>query len=138
MTGDAQEPTAIGTGGAGGPGAAAGPGTCGAAGGDVRITFARSGGVAGLCLACTVDTAELDDATRRRLLEQLAGLDLPSLAQAPPPPGRPVPDRFSYDLVVETGGERFDLSYGERGLPDGLRPLVQDLLERSRRRPPQG
>ncbi|MDP9496183.1 MAG: hypothetical protein M3P46_00650 [Actinomycetota bacterium] len=98
---------------------------------DVRITFARSGGFAGLCLECALDTAELDDPDRRSLLDSLAGLDLPALAQQSGGAGGP--DRFSYDLTVETGGQRYDLRYPERTLPDGLRPLVQQLVERSRR-----
>ena len=98
---------------------------------DVRITFARSGGFAGLGLGCSVDTAELDAPDRRSLLDSLAGLDLPALAQQSG--GAPGPDRFSYDLTVETGGQRYDLRYAERALPDGLKPLVQQLVERSRR-----
>lgn len=105
-------------------------------GDDVRITFARSGGFTGLGLECSIDTAQLDDPVRQRLLEQLAGLDLPALAEDASAGGpAPAPDRFQYDLTVEHGGRRYDLRYGERGLPDGLRPLVQQLVEQSRRRP---
>ena len=42
------------------------------------------------------------------------------------------PDRFSYALTIEAGGQVHDLHCGEGGLPQAVRPLVRALVSRAR------
>lgn len=112
-----------------------------------RLELVRSGGVAGLTLRATVDTAAAGEPDAAWFEEALAGVDVAALAgsaasagsaapQAPGggaerAPGRP--DRFGYRLVVERGGERHELRFGEQ-VPAELRPVVDRLVARAKQR----
>jgi hypothetical protein len=90
----------------------------------MRISFERSGGFAGVRLACEVDTSSLPPAEAAQLehLVARAGLD------ALPPMAPTDPDRFEYRLEVD--GRTF--TFGERQVRAALRPLLAALLDRAR------
>jgi hypothetical protein len=92
----------------------------------VRISVERSGGVAGLTLAASVDA----DALPAPLAATAAALDWGALG-GPVAPGRP--DAFSYRFDVEhAGGQRSQVVLGDGAVPDDLRPLLDELLARAR------
>jgi hypothetical protein len=99
--------------------------------GDARVRLRRTGGLAGVPVEATVDTAKLSPDEAAPILAALdaARLDSPDLATAtdaaPPAPGPP--DTFGYELEVTRGAQTRTLRFGERDVPDALRPLV-DLL----------
>ena len=97
-----------------------------------RIELVRSGGFAGLSLRCTVDTGAdpAVDADAAWYAEQLAALDLDSLAARPA--GAPQPDRYRYALSVHDDDGSHDLEFGETELPTALNPLVDALVARAR------
>lgn len=90
----------------------------------MRISLERSGGFAGVRLACTVDTSSLPPAEAARLehLVARAGLD------ALPPTAINEPDRFEYRLEVDDQ----TFTFGERQVRAALRPLLAELLDRAR------
>ncbi len=96
----------------------------------VRIELARSGGVAGITLRSSLDTAELP-AEEARVLEAL--VDELDLSELPGPGGRPgAVDRFQYDLTITRGGRRHMVSVGEKELTPPLRRLVDEVMARRR------
>lgn len=99
----------------------------------VRIELARSGGVAGITVRSSLDTADLP-ADEAAMLEAL--VDEVDLSGLPGPGVRPgAVDRFQYDLAITRGGRRQEVSVGEKELTPELRRLVQEVLAR-RRGPP--
>ena len=92
-----------------------------------RIELERTGGLAGVPVRVQVGP---DDADADRWTELLAAVDLARLDAAGPAGGGP--DRFSYALTIEAGGQVHDLHCGERGLPQAVRPLVRALVSRAR------
>ncbi len=92
-----------------------------------RISLERTGGFAGTPLRVQVGADE-PDADRWNGL--LAGVDLEELDEAPVDPAGA--DRFTYELRVWTGGGVHAVRYGERSLPEQVRPLVQELLAHAR------
>jgi emfourin len=110
-----------------------------------RIELVRSGGFAGLSLRAAVDTAAPDDPDAAWFARALEGLDLSGLAAGDdagddpavdgpgtPPPGPGQPDRFHYDLAVDSDDGRQELSFGETAVPEALRPVVDRLVQRAR------
>lgn len=92
----------------------------------MRIAFERSGGMAGLVLAATVEA----DALPPGLAEQATGLDWSSLPAQAPAPTRS--DGFTYRLeVTRSGGGSTQVVLGEPP-PAELRPLLDELLARAR------
>jgi hypothetical protein len=96
----------------------------------VRVQVTRRGGIAGIALGATIDTAELppDDAARA----ESALRDLP-WGRPPPEPG--LPDRFRYELTIAEEGDDRSTVLGEHELPAGLRPLLDLLAQRGEIRP---
>ena len=97
-----------------------------------RLELVRSGGFAGLSLRAEVDTSAGDDPDAQWFDEALAGVDVAALV-AREAPGVPTsPDRFTYRLAVDRDGQRQELTFGERGVPEPLRPVVDRLVARAR------
>jgi hypothetical protein len=96
----------------------------------VRVQVTRRGGVAGIALRATIDTAELpnDDAARA----ESALRDLP-WGHPPSQPG--LPDRFRYELAIAEEGDDRLIVLGEHELPAALRPLLDLLAQRGEIRP---
>jgi emfourin len=98
-----------------------------------RVELVRSGGFAGLSLRAEVDTAAVDDPDAAWVDEALAGVDVDALAAGVTTPGGPgAPDRFTYRLAVDRDGRRSELTFGERAVPEPLRPVVDRLVARAR------
>jgi len=100
----------------------------------MRIYFQRMGGFAGLRMATTLDSHELEEEEVRTLAEEIqqAGFfELPKRLQ----PDRGAVDRFEYHITVEDEHKEHSIVVSEAAMPDSLRPLVQHLeqLMRSRR-----
>lgn len=100
-----------------------------------RISMTRSGGVTGVQLSTTLDTATLDPEDAAEVEALVGGLDLEAMTSkgAGPTRGGP-PDRFQYDLVIESEGARHEMSVGETKVSPSLRPLIDRLMEQARRR----
>lgn len=92
----------------------------------MRISVERSGGVAGLTLAASVEA----DALPAPLADTAARLDWGALG-TPAAPGRP--DAFSYRFDVEhAGGQRSQVVLPDSAVPDEMRPLLDELIARAR------
>ncbi len=94
----------------------------------LRIELARSGGLAGITVRSSLDTAELPSEEARRVEALLDEVDLTALPAPGPRPG--AVDRFQYDLAITRGGQRQEVSVGEKELTPALRRLVQEVLAR--------
>jgi hypothetical protein len=97
----------------------------------MRIEFERSGGFAGMQLSTSVDTGGLaprDAALLESAVEAADFAQLPRRLVS----AAPGADRFQYHLVVEQGGERYEVDVGEAALPDSLRPLIEQLSRLAR------
>jgi len=98
----------------------------------MRITFERTGGLAGMTVSGEVDTASLppEEAQALREMVEAAGVfDLPS-KPASPAPGA---DRFRYTLTVEDGERRHTVEVAEAGASDALQALLRRLTVLARR-----
>lgn len=87
----------------------------------------RTGGIAGLKLVGSLDTAELPPEQAARVEAALGELDW-NVPPAPPA----WPDSMQYALTVTTGGRRRSVVLDESRLPAALRPLVDALVSRGR------
>jgi hypothetical protein len=90
----------------------------------VKISIVRGGGLAGMVTRTTLDADDLsgpDAATLRAKVDQ-AGVFGPHGTGTRP--GRPQPDRFSYELTVEDEDKRQTLRLPEQDLS----PQLQDLI----------
>jgi hypothetical protein len=90
----------------------------------VKISIVRGGGLAGMVTQTTLDADDLsgpDAAALRAKVDQAGVFGPPGHATQP---GRPQPDRFSYELTVEDEGRRQTLRLPEQDLS----PHLQDLI----------
>ena len=92
-----------------------------------RIDLARSGGLAGLTMAVSVDTDSLAPEMAGVLDAALRDADLAELAARPHPPARGA-DRFQYDITVERDGQRHSISFPETDVPPELQPVIDILV----------
>ncbi|MGH9177172.1 MAG: protealysin inhibitor emfourin [Acidimicrobiales bacterium] len=97
-----------------------------------RVNFQRSGGFGGVTLSKDIDTSELAEDEAAELEQLLDRVDF-TADPAPQPRGGGA-DRFQYDLTVERGGERYQLTCGEAQLTPELKELVDRLQAMARRR----
>ena len=103
---------------------------------DLKIDFARSGGLAGMIVKTRVDADELPDPEAEELERLVDEVDLEGVAGASPAPAPGQPDRFQYDLVVERRGQQHEITLPEEDVPEPMRPLVDKLVERAERDSP--
>jgi emfourin len=97
----------------------------------MQIEFERSGGVAGIRLATTVDTDRLpaSDAARvRQLLDDAGFFSLPAHLAATTPGA----DRFQYHITVRTAERSHTVDIAEGAAPPALRPLLDWLVGAAR------
>jgi hypothetical protein len=97
----------------------------------MKLEFARSGGFAGMHLSLVLDTDDLpagEAAHLARLLET-ARSALTDTARS-----HPAPDRFQYDLTIESGQSRIEShTLCEPDVPESVRPLIEQLTAMARR-----
>jgi hypothetical protein len=89
----------------------------------VQLTVVRRGGIAGVAVRATLDTAALA-ATERDAIEQAVQV-LP-FGEAAPPPSRP--DAFRYEVTVTDAGRDRTAELPEGALPPALRGPLQAAL----------
>jgi hypothetical protein len=99
----------------------------------MRIQFERSGGFAGIRLALDLTESDLPEEQWQALqtaIQQAEFFQLP-----PKVAGMGQPDRFTYQVTVETATQSHTVELGEGGIPDKVQPLIQqlNLLARTRR-----
>lgn len=92
----------------------------------VRVSFRRSGGLAGIEIAVVTDADKLSPAQSEMIRALLAA------PGSPPPSGPGAPDRFTYELQIDDGEHRRILRWPETAVPDDVRPLIAELTARSR------
>jgi hypothetical protein len=98
----------------------------------MRINFERSGGFMGRSVSLNLDLDELppDQAlTLKRLVDES---DFFNLTEQPPK--KPVADGFAYSLTINNGISERTFQLSETNLPQALRPLFENLIERTRKR----
>ena len=95
-----------------------------------RVHFRRSGGIVAFQqpLETSVAVDEAPDEEEGNDLARLAR-DVPGLAERLPP--RKGADRYQYDIVVEQGGERHEVTLDESQVPHEWRPLIKRLERRA-------
>ena len=92
----------------------------------MHIDFKRSGGFAGMRLACSLDTDELPDeqaAELHRLVGEASFFELPKELALE----QPQPDRFEYQVKVDAGKQQHAVTVSEAAAPESLRPLLNYL-----------
>jgi uncharacterized protein YbjT (DUF2867 family) len=99
----------------------------------MRIDFRRSGGVAGVTLQSSLDTASLSPDEAAEVERLVRAADLPGLAARRAAPARGA-DRFQYDIAITERGRRQEVQVGDGAAPESLRPLVDRLLAEAKKR----
>lgn len=94
----------------------------------MKISFARSGGVAGLRLATTVDSRALEPGHDGALRALLAAHS----TREPQAGGAPARDRFRYRLTIEDDGKTSEVDLDESEVPAELQAFLDWLTERAR------
>jgi len=97
----------------------------------MRITFSRSGGVAGVRLQTTVSEDDLSSAQAarlRRLVEAADCFRQPRKMAAV----LKQPDRFQYELALEDGGRRHTIVIDEEAATPALLKLLEWLTDMAR------
>lgn len=96
----------------------------------VKVSFSRTGGVAGVKLETELESEELPASEAARLLELLKAGRPRKLAASVARSGA---DRFRYRIDVESDGGRRTLELDEESLPENCRALVDCLVDVARR-----
>ena len=99
-------------------------------GGPAELALCRSGGLAGLPMRAALNTSDLDPEQAHEIETALDRVDLDRLA-GQPPGGRALPDAFQYRLEISRANATRTLTFGERELPQELRPVVRALMARA-------
>ena len=100
----------------------------------MRISFERTGGIAGMRLATTIDSDNLsaEEAGKLQgLIEAANFFDQPATSHGPVPGA----DRFQYKIAVQAEDRCHTIQVNDAALPAVLRPLVQWLTNAARKPP---
>lgn len=89
----------------------------------MRVDIARSGGIAGVALTASIDTATLAGADRAAMERQLLGLPFDAPNTAPPHP-----DAFVFDVTIVDGATRRHARVAESDLTPALRAWIGSAL----------
>lgn len=95
------------------------------------IHFERSGGFAGITqtLELKSDTLSLEDQDHlRKLIDTSGFFDLEEEADSA------MPDQFIYKITIKSSNKEKTVEIGDGKMPDNLRPLVDFLTDKMRRR----
>jgi hypothetical protein len=99
----------------------------------LRVKLERTGGIAGMRMAATIDSESLshEEASRLRELVEAAGFfNLPEKIGDPDAPGA---DQFLYTVAVEMEGLRHTVHTGDAAAPPALRLLIRWLTNVARK-----
>ncbi len=100
---------------------------------DLRVSYRRSGGIAGLDFAVDAAASDVLDDDQVSLAQRLLDQPPPSSAASEAPAGA---DRFSYRLHLTDGEQEHSFSWAESDVPDEVRPLLTALHRRATPVPP--
>ncbi len=92
----------------------------------MHIQFTRTGGFAGVRLTTDVDTTELPSEQASmldKLVNEAGFFNLPEKLA----PETPAPDRFEYQLTVESPQQTHSVVVSDAAAPASLRPLLNYL-----------
>lgn len=96
----------------------------------MKISFERTGGIAGMRMATTIDLDSLPKPDADALRKLIAEADFFNLTV--PEAGKAIPDGFQYTLTIDGDGQHRTIQVGETSIPDKLRPLLNELSSRAR------
>jgi hypothetical protein len=96
----------------------------------MRVTVHRSGGLAGLRVGGTIETADLDDELAARAEAALEPQRLEAAAAEPEEPG--AADQHVYDVTPESGATYSVGGGGQSDVPAVLDELVNEIIRRRR------
>jgi Emfourin len=91
----------------------------------MRVQFERTGGFTGIPLALELTESDLPEDQWQALqsaIQQAEFFQLP-----PKVTGGGQPDRFTYQVTVETATQSHTVELGESGIPANVQPLIQQL-----------
>jgi Emfourin len=91
----------------------------------MRIQFERTGGFTGMRLALDLTESDLpadEWQTLQAALQQAEFFQLPRKVA-----GGGQPDRFTYQITVETATNSHTVELGDGEIPDNVQPLIQQL-----------
>ena len=96
----------------------------------VHIEYRRSGGLAGIAMTASVDSADLP------IQEGQLAADLLTSAPTTEDDHTPgIPDGFSYEITLTDGTRTRTYHWQDPHLPDTVRPLLAALTDRSQPAP---
>jgi len=91
----------------------------------MRLSFERSGGFTGILQTKTFDTDALTNEAAAQLIHLVEAADffrLPAMIAT-----TAQPDRFQYQITIETGDRQHTINVSESTAPGTLRPLLDWL-----------
>lgn len=97
-----------------------------------KITFQRSGGFAGITLSSVLDPDTLpenESAQARRLIEAANLFELPKPVKS----RSAARDTFEYKITIREKGRRRTIVIGDQSAPANLKPLIDYLVEQSKK-----
>jgi hypothetical protein len=100
----------------------------------MRISFERTGGIAGMRLATTIDSDNLSAEELGKLQSLIEAANFFNQAATSPGPVSGA-DRFQYKLAVEAEDRSHSVQVNDAAVPAELRPLVQWLTNAARKPP---
>lgn len=96
----------------------------------MRVTLEQSGGFAGLMITRTIETQDLSPAESQELEQLVKEADFFQLNSITE--GSPQPDRFGYQLSIDTGKQSHSIQVSETNMPAQLRPLMEWVQNHAR------
>jgi hypothetical protein len=95
-----------------------------------QLSLRRTGGLANVPMAATLDTRELEPGKAHEIISALDNVDLDHLSDSPGwPPG--AADTFQYALEVHSSGGTRKATFSDRQVPAELAPVVHTLMGRA-------
>ena len=102
----------------------------------MRVSCRKTGGVAGLKISAEVDSDQLSPSQAQKMKELVERAKL--FDQAPKPGGKPMPDQFQYEIVVEDQGKKHSFVTNDAAASEELLDLVDWLFDASRKQKKDG
>lgn len=98
---------------------------------NMQITLVRTGGYTGIPMTVAVDTATLSAEDANYLHQIIETANFFRLSGITNRSGQP--DRYEYEITVESGDRAHTVTIAETAIPDTLRSLIQWLSGRQKK-----